>query len=152
MLYLSKIKYMDDNTNVLKIEFLKSPDKNLVVIDFKEKILSFYILGDINIIPGPIKFQLKNKLRLLVFSKVSRFGCKIDNSLPSYFRSLYFSSKFDEAISNFDEAISNTVGNKSGIPCRWDSNDDYRPMYDKDIDLVGMFYRTLEFKCPHILV
>lgn len=145
MLYLSKIKYMDDNTNVLKIEFLKSPDKNLVVIDFKEKILSFYILGNINIIPGPIKFQLKNKSRLLVFSKVSRFGCKIDNSLPSYYRLLYFSSKFDEAISN-------TVGNKSGILCRWDSNDDYRPMYDKDIDLVGMFYRTLEFKCPHILV
>ena len=145
MLYFSKIKYMDDNTNVLKIEFLKSPNKNLVVIDFKEKILSFYILGDINIIPGPIKFQLKNKSRLLVFSKVSRFGCKIDNSLPSYFRSLYFPSKIDEAISN-------TVGNKSGILCRWDSNDDYRPMYDKDIDLVGMFYRTLEFKCPHILV
>lgn len=145
MLYFSKIKYMDDNTNVLKIEFLKSPDKNLVVIDFKEKILSFYILGNINIIPGPIKFQLKNKSRLLVFSKVSRFGCKIDNSLPSYYRLLYFSSKFDEAISN-------TVGNKSGILCRWDSNDDYRPMYDKDIDLVGMFYRTLEFKCPHILV
>lgn len=145
MLYFSKIKYMDDNTNVLKIEFLKSPDKNLVVIDFKEKILSFYILGDINIIPGPIKFQLKNKSHLLVFSKVSRFGCKIDNSLPSYYRLLYFSSKFDEAISN-------TVGNKSGILCRWDSNDDYRPMYDKDIDLVGMFYRTLEFKCPHILV
>lgn len=145
MLYLSKIKYMDDNTNVLKIEFLKSPNKNLVVIDFKEKILSFYILGDINIIPGPIKFQLKNKSRLLVFSKVSRFGCKIDNSLPSYYRSLYFSSKFDEAISN-------TVGNKSGILCRWNSNDDYRPMYDKDIDLVGMFYRILEFKCPHILV
>lgn len=145
MLYFSKIKYMDDNTNVLKIEFLKSPNKNLVVIDFKEKILSFYILGDINIIPGPIKFQLKNKSRLLVFSKVSRFGCKIDNSLPSYYRSLYFSSKFDEAISN-------TVGNKSGILCRWNSNDDYRPMYDKDIDLVGMFYRTLEFKCPHILV
>ena len=145
MLYLSKIKYMDDNTNVLKIEFLKSPNKNLVVIDFKEKILSFYILGDINIIPGPIKFQLKNKSRLLVFSKVSRFGCKIDNSFPSYYRLLYFSSKFDEAISN-------TVGNKSGILCRWDSNDDYRPMYDKDIDLVGMFYRTLEFKCPHILV
>ena len=145
MLYFSKIKYMDDNTNVLKIEFLKSPNKNLVVIDFKEKILSFYILGDINIIPGPIKFQLKNKSRLLVFSKVSRFGCKIDNSLPSYYRLLYFSSKFDEAISN-------TVGNKSGILCRWDSNDDYRPMYDKDIDLVGMFYRTLEFKCPHILV
>lgn len=145
MLYLSRIKYMDDNTNVLKIEFLKSPNKNLVVIDFKEKILSFYILGNINIIPGPIKFQLKNKSRLLVFSKVSRFGCKIDNSLPSYYRLLYFSSKFDEAISN-------TVGNKSGILCRWDSNDDYRPMYDKDIDLVGMFYRTLEFKCPHILV
>lgn len=144
MLYLSKIKYMDNNTNVLKIEFLKSPDKNLVVIDFKEKILSFYILGDINIIPGPIKFQLKNKSRLLVFSKVSRFGCKI--------RSLYFSSKIDEAISNFGEAISNTVGNKSGILCRWDSNDDYRPMYYKDIDLVEMFYRTLEFKCPHILV
>lgn len=152
MLYLSKIKYMDDNNNVLKIEFLKSPNKNLVVIDFKEKILSFYILGDINIIPGPIKFQLKNKSRLLVFSKVSRFGCKIDNSLPSYFRSLYFPSKIDEAISNFDEAISNTVGNKSGIICRWGSNDDYRPMYDKDIDLAGMFYRTLEFKCPHILV
>ena len=149
MLYLSKIKYMDDNNNVLKIEFLKSPNKNLVVIDFKEKILSFYILGDINIIPGPIKFQLKNKSRLLVFSKVSRFGCKIDNS---FHRSLYFPSKIDEAISNFDEAISNTVGNKSGILCRWDSNDDYRPMYDKDIDLVGMFYRTLEFKCPHILV
>ena len=145
MLYLSKIKYMDDNTNVLKIEFLKSPNKNLVVIDFKEKILSFYILGDINIIPGPIKFQLKNKSRLLVFSKVSRFGCKIDNSLPSYYRLIYFSSKFDEAISN-------TVGNKSGIICRWDSNDDYRPMYDKDIDLAGMFYKTLEFKCPHILV
>lgn len=145
MLYLSKIKYMDDNTNVLKIEFLKSPNKNLVVIDFKEKILSFYILGDINIIPGPIKFQLKNKSRLLVFSKVSRFGCKIDNSLPSYYRLLYFSSKFDEAISN-------TVGNKSGILCRWDSNDDYRPMYDKDIDMAGMFYKTLEFKCPHILV
>lgn len=145
MLYLSKIKYMDDNTNVLKIEFLKSPNKNLVVIDFKEKILSFYILGDINIIPGPIKFQLKNKSRLLVFSKVSRFGCKIDNSLPSYYRLLYFSSKFDEAISN-------TVGNKSGIICRWDSNDDYRPMYDKDIDMAGMFYKTLEFKCPHILV
>lgn len=145
MLYLSKIKYMDDNTNVLKIEFLKSPNKNLVVIDFKEKILSFYILGDINIIPGPIKFQLKNKSRLLVFSKVSRFGCKIDNSFPSYYRLLYFSSKFDEAISN-------TVGNKSGIICRWDSNDDYRPMYDKDIDMAGMFYKTLEFKCPHILV
>ena len=145
MLYLSKIKYMDDNNNVLKIEFLKSPNKNLVVIDFKEKILSFYILGDINIIPGPIKFQLKNKSRLLVFSKVSRFGCKIDNSLPSYYRLLYFSSKFDEAISN-------TVGHKSGIICRWDSNDDYRPMYDKDIDMVGMFYKTLEFKCPHILV
>lgn len=145
MLYLSKIKYMDDNNNVLKIEFLKSPNKNLVVIDFKEKILSFYILGDINIIPGPIKFQLKNKSRLLVFSKVSRFGCKIDNSLPSYYRLLYFSSKFDEAISN-------TVGNKSGIICRWDSNDDYRPMYDKDIDMAGMFYKTLEFKCPHILV
>ena len=145
MLYLSKIKYMDDNNNVLKIEFLKSPNKNLVVIDFKEKILSFYILGDINIIPGPIKFQLKNKSRLLVFSKVSRFGCKIDNSFPSYYRLLYFSSKFDEAISN-------TVGNKSGIICRWDSNDDYRPMYDKDIDMVGMFYKTLEFKCPHILV
>lgn len=145
MLYFSKIKYMDDNNNVLKIEFLKSPDKNLVVIDFKEKILSFYILGNINIIPGPIKFQLKNKSRLLVFSKVSRFGCKIDNSLPSYYRLLYFSSKFDEAISN-------TVGNKSGIICRWDSNDDYRPMYDKDIDLAGMFYKTLEFKCPHILV
>lgn len=147
MLYLSKIKYMDNNTNVLKIEFLKSPDKNLVVIDFKEKILSFYILGDINIIPGPIKFQLKNKSRLLVFSKVSRFGCKIDNS---FHRSLYFSSKFDEAI--IPNTVSNTVGNKSGILCRWDSNDDYRPMYDKDIDLVGMFYRTLEFKCPHILV
>ena len=145
MLYFSKIKYMDDNTNVLKIEFLKSPNKNLVVIDFKEKILSFYILGDINIIPGPIKFQLKNKSRLLVFSKVSRFGCKIDNSFPSYYRLLYFSSKFDEAISN-------TVGNKSGIICRWDSNDDYKPMYDKDIDMVDMFYRTLEFKCPHILV
>ena len=145
MLYLSKIKYMDDNTNVLKIEFLKSPNKNLVVIDFKEKILSFYILGDINIIPGPIKFQLKNKSRLLVFSKVSRFGCKIDSSLPSYYRLLYFSSKFDEAVSN-------TVGNKSGIICRWDSNDDYRPMYDKDIDMAGMFYKTLEFKCPHILV
>ena len=145
MLYFSKIKYMDDNTNILKIEFLKSPNKNLVVIDFKEKILSFYILGDINIIPGPIKFQLKNKSRLLVFSKVSRFGCKIDSSLPSYYRLLYFSSKFDEAISN-------TVGNKSGIICRWDSNDDYRPMYDKDIDMAGMFYKTLEFKCPHILV
>ena len=145
MLYLSKIKYIDYNTNVLKIEFLKSPNKNLVVIDFKEKILSFYILGDINIIPGPIKFQLKNKSRLLVFSKVSRFGCKIDNSLPSYYRLLYFSSKFDEAISN-------TVGHKSGIICRWDSNDDYRPMYDKDIDMAGMFYKTLEFKCPHILV
>ena len=145
MLYLSKIKYMDDNTNILKIEFLKSPNKNLVVIDFKEKILSFYILGDINIIPGPIKFQLKNKSRLLVFSKVSRFGCKIDSSLPSYYRLLYFSSKFDEAVSN-------TVGNKSGIICRWDSNDDYRPMYDKDIDMAGMFYKTLEFKCPHILV
>lgn len=147
MLYFSKIKYMDDNTNVLKIEFLKSPDKNLVVIDFKEKILSFYILGDINIIPGPIKFQLKNKSRLLVFSKVSRFGCKID---PSYYRLLYFSSKFDEAI--ISNTVSNTVGNKSGILCRWDSNDDYRPMYEKDIDLVEMFYRTLEFKCPHILV
>ena len=145
MLYLSKIKYMDDNNNVLKIEFLKSPNKNLVVIDFKEKILSFYILGDINIIPGPIKFQLKNKSRLLVFSKVSRFGCKIDNSLPSYYRLLYFSSKFDEAISN-------TVGNKSGIICRWDSNDDYTPMYDKDIDMAEMFYKTLKFKCPHILV
>ena len=145
MLYFSKIKYMDDNTNVLKIEFLKSPNKNLVVIDFKEKILSFYILGDINIIPGPIKFQLKNKSRLLVFSKVSRFGCKIDSSLPSYYRLLYFSSKFDEAVSN-------TVGNKSGIICRWDSNDDYRPMYDKDIDMAGMFYKTLEFRCPHILV
>ena len=147
MLYFSKIKYMDDNTNVLKIEFLKSPNKNLVVIDYKEKILSFYILGDINIIPGPIKFQLKNKSRLLVFSKVSRFGCKIDNS---FHRSLYFSSKFDEAI--IPNIVSNTVGNKSGILCRWDSNDDYRPMYDKDIDLAGMFYRTLEFKCPHILV
>ena len=145
MLYFSKIKYMDDNTNVLKIEFLKSPNKNLVVIDFKEKILSFYILGDINIIPGPIKFQLKNKSRLLVFSKVSRFGCKIDSSLPSYYRLLYFSSKFDEAVSN-------TVGNKSGIICRWDSNTNYKPMYEKDIDMVEMFYRTLEFRCPHMLV
>ena len=143
MLYLSKIKYRDDDTNVLKFEFLKSPDKNLIVFDCKERILSFYILG--NIIPEPIKFQLKNKSRLLVFSKINRFDCKIDNSIHSYYRLLYFSSKFEEKISN-------TIGNKSGILCRWDSNTNYKPMYEKDINMVEMFYRTLEFKCPHILV
>lgn len=136
-LYLSRFKYMDNAPNVLKLGFLKSPDKNLIVLNCRERILSFYILSDKN--PGPIKFQLENKSRLLVFSEVSRFECKVDKKY--HYTQVYYANKFEEAISK-------VVGNRSGILSRWRSNEDYLPMCVEDNDKVAKFYEALEIERP----
>lgn len=129
----SRFNYSKYIPNILKLGFLKSPDKNLVVLDCEDTIIGFYILSDKN--PGPIKFQLDNKLRFLVFSEVSEFKC--NSSIHSYtltYTLAYFTR-------DFEKLVYKSVGNRSGILSRW-SGKGYIPMQEEDKDRVNKFYET----------
>lgn len=138
-LYLSRFNYFNYSgcvPNILKLGFIKSPDKNLVVLDCEDTIIGFYILSDKN--PGPIKFQLGNKLRCLVFSEVSEFNCKSSRNYSSYYTLTYTAAYLTR---DFEKLVSKSAGNRSGILSRW-SGRGYIPMQEEDRDRIDKFYET----------